>query len=84
MERQIEELKMYRELLEANRTLRDILPENRLDAILNTDNILAELQKATDQSVIQLGQVTDGTRAEDIKDEINTGGKDSITGDDLI
>jgi chromosome segregation ATPase len=84
MEHQLDELKMYRELLQASRTLKGILPENRLDSLLNSDSMFAEMQKQIDILATTLNAGGDTRLPQEIKDEINTGKKPSITDDDLI
>jgi hypothetical protein len=86
MEQQIEDYKMYQNLLNANKTLENLnLGDNKLAQILDTDNIMSKLQKDNDVADITIQEFDKKGDSNEIKEIINSGEKkDSITDDDLI
>ena len=87
LERQIEDYKMYQELLTANKKIADLnIPSGKIEQMLNTDNIISGLQRLNDEAAAGFKQVGEANDAGAIKDVINseTAGALSITGDDLL
>jgi len=84
MERKIADYEMYQRLLEANKTLADIgLSDDKLNELLNTDSILAELRKEVDASDIQIEMIDQMHQDASLREELIRPSF-SITDDDLI
>jgi hypothetical protein len=77
---------MSREMLEANKSIVDLgLDDAKIDQILNSDNIIAELRKKVDESEIAQEIQDKKTDSDDVKETLNAGsGSNSITDDDLL
>ena len=85
MERKIADYEMYQKLVAANKTIESLgLSDDKMDELLNTDNILAELRKEVDRADVQLEMKDKENRGSDLKQELNRGTSFSITDDDLI
>jgi len=84
MERKIADYEMYQKLLAANKTIESLgLSDDKMDEILNTDSILAELQKKVDEVDVQIEMIDQRDRSTDLRDALR-GPSFSITDDDLI
>ena len=85
MERKIADYEMYQELLAANKTMDALgLSDDKMDELLNTGSMMAELQKKVDESDVILDLKDQENRSADLKQEINRGSSFSITDEDLI
>ena len=85
MERKIADYEMYQELLAANKTMDALgLSDDKMDELLNTGSMMAELQKKVDESDVILDLKDQENRSTDLKQEINRGSSFSITDEDLI
>ena len=84
MERKIADYEMYQRLLAANKTIDDLgLSDDKMDELLNTDSILAELRKKADEADVMLDMKDQESRGADLRQELIRPSF-SITGDDLI
>ena len=84
MERKIADYEVYQKLLTANKTIEDLgLSDDKMQELLNTDNILAELRWKADEAGVVLDMKDQEIRGADLKQELN-GPSLSITADDLI
>jgi len=84
MERKIADYEMYQRLLAANKTIEDLgLSDDKMDELLNTDSILAELRKKADEADVMLDMKDQESRGADLRQELIRPSF-SITGDDLI
>jgi tetratricopeptide (TPR) repeat protein len=84
MERQIADYEMYQRLLAANKTIESLgLSDDKMNELLNTDNILAELRKKIDEADVQIEMMDQRDRSTDLRDALR-GPSFSITDDDLI
>jgi len=85
LERQIEDYKMYQELLKANQTIANLnIPSGQIERILNTDSMLGELQRLNDTAAVNISQIDTAGDAERLRTEITTVTSFSITDDDLL
>ena len=84
MERRIADYEMYQRLLAANQTIESLgLSDNKMDELLNTDSIMAELRQRSDVADIRLEMIDQVQRGADLRQELNRPSF-SITDDDLI
>jgi hypothetical protein len=85
MERKIADYEMYQKLLTANKTIESLgLSDDKMNELLNTGSILAELQTKVDTADVQLDIKDKESKSADLKREINRSSSSSITDDDLI
>ena len=85
LERQIEDYKMYQELLTANQTIANLnIPSGQIERILNTDSMVGELQRLNDTAAVNITQIDSAGDAERLRTEITTATSFSITDDDLL
>ena len=85
MERKIADYEMYQKLLKANKTIDSLgLSEDKMSALLNTDNVLTELRKGIDRAEVQLEMKDQEVRSSELKQELNGRPSFSVTDDDLI
>ena len=85
MERTIADYEMYQELLAANKTIESLgLSDDKMNELLNTGSILADLRKKIDETDIKLEMIDQTNRSGELKQELNRGSAFSITDDDLI
>ena len=84
MQAQIENYKVYQEMVIAGKTAKDLgLDDDALKQLLNTDNTMGELRKRTDTMAVESEKLYQESLKGDVKGTL-TGGDNSITGDDLI
>jgi phage shock protein A len=86
MERKIEDYKMYQEMLAANKTIDDLgLSDDKMQQLLDTDNVLAELRKKIDENEVTLDMKDKQTDSSALKNVLTGGNQGiSITDDDLL
>ena len=84
MERKIADYEMYQRLLAANKTIESLgLSDDKMNELLNTDSILAELRQQVDEADVKLDMKDQEIRGADLRQELNRPSF-SITDDDLI
>jgi hypothetical protein len=85
MERKIADYEMYQKLLAANKTIESLgLSDDKMNELLNTDSILAELRTEVDKADVTLEMKDRANSGAALKEELNRGSSFSISGDDLI
>ncbi|MCL2348831.1 MAG: hypothetical protein FWC50_11310 [Planctomycetaceae bacterium] len=85
MERTIADYELYQKHLAANKKIESLgLSDDKIDELLNTDSILAELRKKTYEADVQFEMEESKTKGADLKQELTSGSSFSITDDDLI
>jgi hypothetical protein len=84
MERTIADYEMYQKLLAANKTIESLgLSDDKMDELLKTDSILAELRKKVDEADVVIDMASQAERGANMRQEIR-GSSLSITDDDLL
>ena len=85
MERAIADYEMYQKLLAANKKIESLgLSDDKMDELLNTDSMMAELRKKVDETDVQLEMEDQKNRGTELKEALTGGSSFSITDEDLI